>query len=382
LEREDCPSGTAAAARAGVTTIIEHTHAGPVRSPADLDAKRRYLGERSRVDYGLAAHAWPDRLDEVGPLWAAGVMFIKVFTCTTHGVPGFDPANLLDLMRRASVSGALCLVHCEDESITAAAEARLHAAGRRDPGVLPEWRSVEAEQVALATTATLARSTGARVITAHVSHVQALDVAGPIRRAGGLTGIETCPQYLALMEGELVREGALRKFTPPARARDAADLDAMWEALRTGRITHVATDHAPSTRGQKSEGDIWSAPFGLPGLDTTLPILLDGAAAGRVSYERLVDAYSRMPAKLARLYPRKGRLGVGSDADVVLVDPAARWTVRSADLLSKAGWSPFEGRTLAGRAVATYLRGQLVADERGSLAAPGAGRWLPGPGAA
>jgi len=382
MEREDFPSGTAAAARAGVTSIVEHSHAGPVRSVADLEAKRRYLAHRSRVDYGLAAHAWPDRIANVPSLWAAGVTFVKVFTCTTHGVPGFGPAALLDLFRVACTADALSLVHCEDGSITEVAEERLRSAGRSDPGVLPDWRSREAELVSLAMTGALARTTGARIMAAHVSDVPALEVIERDRRAGGQIGIETCPQYLSLFENEVLDQGALRKFTPPARARTADDLDAMWDALARGRFTHVSTDHAPSTLAQKRSGDFWSVHFGLPGLDTTLSVLLDAAARGKISYERIVDAYSRTPARLIGLYPRKGRLGVGSDADVVLVDPAARWTVRSTDLHSKAGWSPYEGRTLIGRAVATFLRGQLVADDRGQLAPPGTGRWLPGPGTA
>jgi dihydroorotase (multifunctional complex type) len=381
-DREDFPSGTAAAARAGVTTIVEHTHAGPVRTPDDLAAKRRHLADRSRVDYGLAAHAWPDRLDGVAALWSAGATFFKVFTCTTHGVPGFGTVALLELLQRARAAGALCLIHCEDEAITAEAERQLRAAGRLDPELLPEWRSREAEMVALASTGALAAATGARVITAHVSHPRALDVVAAARRLGGPIGIETCPSYLTLLESEVTAYGPLRKFAPPARARDAGDLDAMWKALASRRITHVATDHAPSTRSQKGDGDFWAAPFGLPGLDTTLAVLLDGASKKQLTYERIVEAYSTTPARLAGLYPRKGRIARGSDADVVLVDPRQRWTVRSGDILSKAGWSPFEGRTLTGRAVATFLRGRRIADERGFLAAPGIGRWLPGPGAA
>ncbi len=381
-DREDFPHGTAAAARAGTTTIVEHTHAGPVRTAADLQAKRAHLEHRSRVDYGLAAHAWPDRLDAVGSTWAAGVTFFKVFTCTTHGVPGFGTAALLDLLGRARSAGALCLVHCEDEAITGAAESRLRAAARVDPGLLAEWRSREAELVALASTGALAELTGARVITAHVSHPAAAETAAGSRRRGGLIGIETCPQYLSLSETEVVAEAGLRKFTPPARARDDGDLDAMWAALASGRITHVSTDHAPSTRSQKQTGDFWAVPFGLPGLDTTLSVLLDGANRQRLSHERVVEAYSTTPARLAGLYPRKGRIGRGSDADIVLVDPTVRWTVRAEDILSKAGWSPFEGRTLVGRASATYLRGCRIADDRGTMAPPGTGHWLPGPGAA
>lgn len=379
-DREDFPTGTSAAARAGVTTIIEHTHGGPVRSPADLEEKRDYLRDRSVVDFALAAHAWPDRIEDVAALWQAGVAFLKVFTCTTHGVPGFDAGALLRLFRASADADAVCLVHCEDEAITEDAERRLRASGREDPRVIVEWRSREAELTALAVVAQLSRLTGARIVTAHVSHTDALDVVDRERADGAPIAVETCPQYLALFEEEIDQAGAFRKFTPPARARGPEDLSEMWAALRDGRITHVSTDHAPATLEQKAGGSIWDVHFGLPGIDTTLPFLLDAAASASISYERLVQVYAESPARTYGLFPRKGHLGVGADADVVLIDPSATWTVRNEDVISRAGWSPFEGRTLRGGAVATYLRGHRIAYEGKVEAGPGIGRFLRGPG--
>jgi dihydroorotase (multifunctional complex type) len=371
--REDFPAGTAAAARSGVTTVVEHTHARPVVSAADLADKRSYLAGRSRVDFALGAHAWPDRLDEIEGVWRAGAAFVKVFTCTTHGVPGFDAARLWRLFERAARCGAVCLVHAEDESMTASAEAELRAAGREDGGVIPAWRNREAELTALALTTLHARLAGARVVAAHVSSPQALETAD------GLLA-ETCPQYLTLLEDEVRELGALRKFTPPARARDTVELDAMWRALADRQIAYIASDHAPSTLEQKGAGSIWDVHFGLPGIDTTLAVLLDGAHAGRISYQRVADVYAETPARLYGLSPAKGRLEPGADADLVLVDPEERWTVRDEDVLSKAGWSPFAGKTFVGRAVRTYLRGTLVAGGGEVVAEPGSGRFLRGAG--
>lgn len=373
LEREDFPSGSAAALRSGVTTVIEHTHAAPIRTAADLVAKVSYLAGRARSDFALGAHAWPGEAAAAAEAWQAGAAFLKAFTCTTHGVPGHDAAALRELMGEARAAGATCLLHCEDESLTAAAEARLQAAGRRDGGVIPEWRSPEAEMVAVSTAAILARGSGARVVLAHASSRAVLDAAA------GLV-IESCPQYLTLLEEEAVSEGPLRKFTPPARARAEPDLLAMWEALAGGRIDYVSSDHAPSTRAQKAAGSIWDVHFGLPGIDTTFSVLLDGAARGRLGYERVVEVYSVAPARIYGLRG-KGSLEPGADADLVLVDPSLEWRVRDEDVISKAGWSPFTGRTLRGRAVRTYLRGRLAADRGRVLAGPGQGRFLPGPAA-
>ena len=379
-EREDFPTGTSAAAKAGVTTIIEHAHGGPVRTPADLDDKRRYLHDRSVVDYALAAHAWPDQIGSVEGLWRAGVAFLKVFTCTTHGVPGFDPAGLLRLFRASASIGGICLVHCEEETITADAERELRAAGREDPGVIIEWRSREAEMTALAVVAQLARLTGARTVTAHVSSVDALDVVDRERSAGAPITAETCPQYVSLLENEILQEGPFRKFTPPARARGPEDLADMWMAVNEGRIDHFSTDHAPSTVEQKEHGSIWDVHFGLPGLDTTFPFLLDAAASGSITYERLVGVYAESPARTYGLYPRKGHLGVGADADLALVDADARWTVQNDDVVSRAGWSPFAGRSFVGRTVETFVRGRRIVHEGKVVEGPGYGRFLPGPG--
>ena len=268
--REDFRTGSAAAAAGGVTTVIEHTHSHPVRDVVALREKVAHLRGRSLIDFGLAAHAWPDRIAEVAPLWAAGVTFFKVFTCTTHGVPGFDHASLLDLFRELARVGALCLAHCEDEAITAANERALRADGRTDPLVVRDWRTREAELVAAGNVGLLARLSGAHVVAAHVSHAEVADLLGREVAAGARLALETCPQYLYLREDELRPHGAFRKFTPPARIRSDADADALWRRVAEGPITHVSTDHAPATRAQKTEGSIWEAPFGLPGVETTL----------------------------------------------------------------------------------------------------------------
>ena len=154
------------------------------------------------------------------------------------------------------------------------------------------------------------------------------------------------------------------------------ELEAMWGAVASGAIDYVSSDHAPSTRAQKHAGSIWDVHFGLPGIDTTFSALLTGAHRGALSYERVAEVYSESPARIYGLWPAKGRLAPGADADVVLVDPEALWTVADEDVVSKAGWSPFAGRTLVGRTVRTYVRGTLAMDEGDVLAEPGRGRFL------
>jgi dihydroorotase len=371
--REDFVHGSSAAAVGGVTTVVEHTHSNPVLTADDLKQKREYLADRSVVDFGLTAHIFPDSIEHVQALWHEGVAMFKAFTCTTHGVPGLLPDDLLRLFRSLADFGARALVHCEDEFITEDNEERLRAALREDFGVIPEWRSVEAELVAVNTVALLARLTGANITVAHASQPEVIDLVRRERALGARLSIESCPQYFYLDADDVREHGPTRKFTPPAREKPAGEL--MWERLARGEIDVISTDHAPSTLDQKFSSDIWDCPFGLPGVETTLTMMLNAVNGGRLTLERLVEVYSATPARLLGLYPRKGALRVGSDADVVLVDAEQEHTLRDEDILSKAGWTPFDGRRVQGRPVMTFLRGNLIAKQGEVVVDPGVGRF-------
>jgi allantoinase len=380
-DREDFPTGTAAAAVGGVTTIVEHHRSLPfVLDASGLMQKAAYLSSRARIDFALFGGGHPDNVGELRAMWDAGAACFKVFTCNLHGVPAVFAGRMLTLFREVASFDGLCLVHAEDEFVTAENEERLRAAGRADPRVIPEWRSREAEQVAVNTVALLARTAGCRVIIAHASHPEICDLVARERARGARLMVESCPQYFHLSEDEIDEWGPFHKFTPPART--AADRDGMWARLEAGDVDMVCADHAPSTRAQKQadNSDIWAAPFGVPGVETNLELMLTGVAEGRVSLERLVAARSESPAKAYRLYPRKGHLGVGADADIVLVDLEAERTLRDEDVVAKVGWTPFRGRKVRGTVVRTFVRGRLAAEEHRAVVDPGWGRFLPGPG--
>jgi allantoinase len=380
-EREDFPTGTAAAAVGGVTTIVEHHRSLPfVLDARTLTEKASYLEPRARIDFALFGGGHPDNVDELRPMWAAGAACFKVFTCNLHGVPAVLPGRMLTLFREVASFDGLCLIHAEDEFVTAENEELLRAAGRKDPRVIPEWRSKEAEQVAVNTVVLLARMSGCRVIIAHASHPDICDLAAREQALGARVLVESCPQYFHLTEDEIVSWGPFHKFTPPARS--ARDRDGMWDRLECGDIDMICADHAPSTRAQKETGltDIWEAPFGVPGVETTLPMMLTGVAQGRLTLERLVAARSEAPARAYGLWPRKGHLGIGADADFVLVDANTRTTLRDDAVVAKVSWTPFAGRVVQGRAVATYVRGRVAAQDGRPVGDTGWGRFLPGPG--
>ncbi|MDO8944843.1 MAG: amidohydrolase family protein, partial [Desulfobacterales bacterium] len=321
--REEMPIGTAAAAAQGVTALIEHSHCTAVHSGSEFRNKRDYLKNRSMVDFGIGAHFPTESIDHVGEAVQEGAAFIKVMTCTTHGIKGVTTGDLHEAMSRYGKTDIPFLIHAEDEGLTTAAERQLRAASRQDGGIIPEWRSRLAETMAAQNVAAIAEATRALTVLAHCSHPEIFGIARAARQRGARVWTEACPQYFALKEDEVSTYGALRKFTPPNRIRSDDDVDALWACI--GEYAYFASDHAPSTLAQKRGGSIWEAPFGLPGVDTTFRFLLDAAAKGRISYPMLVDLYSRRPAMLYGYYPRKGTLAPGSDGDIVLVDPDAEY---------------------------------------------------------
>lgn len=372
--REDMPSGTAAAAAQGVTALIEHSHCTAVHSGAEFRDKRDYLKNRSVVDFGIGAHFPTESIDHVGEALQEGAAFIKVMTCTTHGIKGVTTGDLHEAMSRYGKTNIPFLIHAEDEGLTSAAERKLRAASRQDGGLISEWRSLLAETVAAQNVAAIAEATGALTVFAHCSHPDIFRIAQAARQRGARMWTEACPQYFALKEDEVSTYGALRKFTPPNRIRSDDDVNALWACI--GDRTYFASDHAPSTLSQKTGGSIWAAPFGLPGVDTTFRFLLDAAAKGRMSYPMLVDLYSRRPAMLYGYYPRKGTFSPGADADIVLVDPDAVYEMTDHMVISRAGWTPYAGRIFRGRTKCVYLRGKKIAENGTCLAKPGTGEFM------
>src|SRR5207237_6008083 len=168
--REALTSGSAAAAAGRTTTGDQHAHGARVRDAGGLRQKVAHLHRRSLIDFGLAAHVWPDRLAGMPEVWEAGAAYLKVFTCETHGVPALLAGDLLQCFRAAARFDGLVLIHCEDDAVTREREQALRQAGRSDYGIIPEWRSREAEEIAAAEAALVARLTGARVVIAHTSH--------------------------------------------------------------------------------------------------------------------------------------------------------------------------------------------------------------------
>ena len=376
-DRETIETGTAAAAVGGVTSIIEHSHPTAVHCAETFRTKVDFISRRAMVDFGVGAHFPNDDLNAIPALAAEGAAFIKVLTCGTPFTRSVPYGWLREGMRRFAGLAIPFLIHAEDASLVDAARERLAAEGRHDGAIVREWRHPLAERAAAAVVAMIAVETGAVTVLAHCTSAEIVDCVVDARAQGARIYAETCPQYFAFFADEVDRLGGLRKFTPPARAASQSDIEAMWDRVEGRGIDYFASDHAPASREQKQNDPVWTCPFGLPGLDTTFRFLLDAAARGRLSYEKVAELCAHAPARIYGLSPRKGAIVVGADADIVLVDPSAVETLSDDQIVSKAGWTPFSGQEFQGRIVATYLRGAQIAANGKPLAEPGSGRFLP-----
>jgi allantoinase len=372
----DFLDATASAAVGGVTTLLDHPLTPPVVVDAQGLAAKAALGARTAlIDFGLHGGASPARVADLPGLWAAGATGIKVFTCPTGTeLDGFDvPGALEGLFEHLGRIGATALVHAEDSATLVARQTAIEATRETVIADFPSWHTLEAEQRAVAAVLDLAARHRVRVVIVHASHPAIIDAVAAARDRGVAAIAETCPHYLHLVAEDMDRLGALAMTAPPVRGPESRD--GLRRRLQDQRIDVLGSDHCAVDRSGKSGPRMTDIIPGVPGLDVYLPLLLDLVASGTIGWPALVRATASRPAAVFGLR-HKGRVEVGMDADLVVVDPTRRWTVRAASLPGSAGWSPYEGRTITGSVIETWSRGELVAREGSPIGRPGHGRFV------
>jgi dihydropyrimidinase len=380
---DDYASGSRAAAAGGITTVINFAFQkrGGTLTEAIEDEIAR-AGGQSFVDYGihqcLTDPDVPGVFEEIPRLADDGFASVKVFTTTsTYQVPDPDILRLLEVTRD---NGIMVNCHAEDESIVHHLTQRFIERGDTSVAYLPQARPPIAEELATFRCATYARILNSPIYFVHLSSAGALRAVRRAREEGGEVYVETRPVYLYLDESLYHlpnREGNKYVCLPPLR--NAANQQTLWEGLRNGEIQTYATDHAPWQSGQKLDpGKAFNEiPAGVSNVQTSIGMLFsEGVKKGRLSASQLVSVASTNPAKLFGMWPQKGTLAAGADADVVLIDPDRNVEVLGRDMHSAADYDPYEGYRGAGWPVLTMLRGEVIARDGRITTANPTGRLL------
>lgn len=374
-----------AAALGGTTTYLCFNNPGTGVSGtggsllADLQEWRSRTEGEAAVDYGLSLVLTPEVAEPELQLPAAieaGVPTFKAFMVYDFGV---SDAVLLAALGTTAQHGGMLQVHCENRTLLEANTRRLLSAGRRAPRYHAISRPAAGEAEAVHRAIRLAESAGAPLYVVHLSSAQALEQVRWARNRGLPVFAETCPHYLALDESryELPDEEAARYvISPPLRS--VADRDALWAGLAAGELALVATDHVPDRLAVEKQS--WRESFerisnGAPGIETLLAVVHTlGVAAGRLTLERMVDLLATTPARLFGL-ATKGAVEEGRDADLLLFDPRAEWTISAAELHHTSDYTPYEGLAARGRVRGVLLRGEEIVRDGEFVGRRGFGRF-------
>jgi len=385
LDREDFHTGTCAAAAGGITTIFEMPIALPPTHTADLLRERvATVQPKAVVDFAIYGGASAENLDEIEKMAEAGAIGFKTFrTAAPAGreeeFRGFtcpDDGAMLQVLQRVAATGRVEVIHAESEQVLAwyGREVR-----RGDPAAHALARPELAEVVSVACSLELARATGARLQIAHVSAVRALEILRAAKDAGQAVTVETCPHYLFLTDEDLVRHGPYAKINPPLRPR--ASQTALWAHLQAGDVDVIGTDHAPYLVSEKEPywNRIGGAAAGAPGLEAMVPMLLGAVRDGRLGLPQMVRLTSENAARIFGLYPRKGRIAPGSDADLTICDLRVPGAIRTEAWLTKSRGTAriWDGQITGGEVAATLVRGTVVYERgRGVVAPAGHGQFV------
>ena len=380
---DDFFSGTVAAACGGTTTIIDHMGFGPKGCSLhhQLDLYHQYAAGKAVIDYsfhGVIQHIDEAVLKEIGSMVREeGISSFKLYL--TYGYK-LDDSEVLRALEQLGQDGALTTVHPENDAAIRWKKTQLAKAGQKRPIAHAQSRPLECEAEAVGRMINLAKLAGeAPLYIVHLSNGLGLDYCRIARQAGQAVWVETCPQYLLLDDSCYLREDGLKFILSPP-LRPESEKEKLWQGLIDGSIDCVATDHCTFPYKQRVEmaaDDFTRCPNGLPGVENRMPLLLsEGFMKGRLSLPEVVRLTSTRPAQLFGIWPQKGQLAVGADADIVVFDPRQQTKIQHKDLHDRADYSPYEGHVCEGKLLMTFSRGVLVAKDGQFIGPEGHGAFL------
>ncbi len=371
-EREDFETGTRSAAAGGVTTVIDMpcTSIPPVTSGENFDYKLSIVEKKAYVDFAFWGGVTPSQIDSgeyektLSELNERGIVGVKFYTISGMELyPRMPVPQMHKAFEFLKGLNLVCAVHAEDFYLVDFYSKLLKEQGRTDPESWFEGRVYEAEAKAIWSVMGIAEKVGNKLHIVHLSSKKGLDAIRWGKEHGIDLTTETCPQYLLFTVEDLKRIGAILKTAPPVRREE--DRLALWEGIEKGVIDFIATDHAAGKfPEEKSRESIWDNYAGIPGTQLVVSEMLTfGYHAGKLTLEQIQKLLSENAARRYGLYPKKGSLFVGTDADITVVSLDEEWTVDASKLESKGKYSPLNGRKMKGKVKKTLVRGEVVFED-------------------
>lgn len=368
-EREDFVTGSAAAAAGGVTTILEMPISVPPTWNVDLFEKRLNMAQgRTQVDIGFYAAGGYQAVPHIGALAEAGAVGYKIFLHRPQkgrehefeGLWAVETGHIVQAFAAIAQTGLKACVHAEDDELLHDAQERLEQQHRTDPLAHVEGHPLLAETLSVQRALMIAKQTGARLSICHLSSGTGAELVRRAKADGVAVTAETCPHYLTRVDADMNEYGAYAKINPPLRS--PAEQALLWAAIQDGTVDFIGSDHAPYTREEKERGrkSIWAAPAGCPGLETTLPLLLEAITSGRLAWVDLARLTASRAADEFGL-ASKGRIALGRDADFAVVEMQGT-TIQATTMHTKSRETAliYDGQPVVGQVSQTYVRGTLV----------------------
>lgn len=372
---------SSAAAAGGVTTFIEMPYdaGAPTLDPDAFQKKMGLISRLAKVDIALLATLKKEGpVDAILPLVKLGACGFKLslFEADPDRFPRIEDGVLWEILPVMAAHNLPVGFHAENDDLITALVRKYRREGRVYPKAHCEVRPPISETLAVLKLLELSRWTGCQLHLYHISYPRSIHLLRHFREEGVNVTAETCPHYLVLHEGEMDRLGARGKINPPLRNRES--MEELWELLKYGYIDMVSSDHAPWPLEKKQSPDIFENASGAPGVETLLPVMFnEGVIKRGLSPILLGRILAENPARRFKLYPKKGRIALGADADFAILDPRARWTLQGKEMLSSARWTPYEGAEVQGKVMRTILRGRIIYDGREVTSRPGDGHFIP-----
>ncbi|MBB3108482.1 allantoinase [Paenibacillus phyllosphaerae] len=387
---EGFATGSAALAAGGITAYADMPLNGnpPTVTRDAMKLKLALADGSSAVDYTIWGGLVPGNLDHLAELHEDGVIGFKAFMSNPGGegegrFREVDDATLFEGMKVIASLDSFVALHAESDEMTSRLHDEAAAEGRADAWAFIQARPVEAELEAVAKAIAMAEETGCKLHFVHISSADGVELIEEAKRRGTPVTVETCPHYLLLTDEDMVRLGPVAKCAPPLRGSD--QVERLWAHLAEGRIDVVASDHSPSPfelkdmAGGRTFSQAWG---GIAGAQSSLELMVGEALKRGIPLTRMAEVLSSGPAKRLSIYPRKGEIAVGFDADLAIIDPNASYTLREEDLLQRHKHSPYIGWEIPCRVEATLVRGQLVYSREAGLIQSGSGVMVRPAGAA